>query len=84
MTSLAVSIHGTEIRKKVQKGLSANLLRAMQVAGSRDDGKPMKLSQQLLSDTSGVARSTISKYLNNSLTRLRNRILSTPGERRLR
>ena len=63
MTSLAVSIHGTEIRKKVQKGLSANLLRAMQVAGSRDDGKPKKLSQQLLSDTSGVARSTISKYL---------------------
>lgn len=63
MTSLAVFTHGTEIRKKAQKGLSANLLRAMQVAGSRDDGKPKKLSQQLLSDTSGVARSTISKYL---------------------
>ncbi|ADR59759.1 XRE family transcriptional regulator [Pseudomonas putida BIRD-1] len=35
----------------------------MQVAGSREDGKPKKLSQQLLSDSSGVARSTISKYL---------------------
>ncbi|MBF8668316.1 helix-turn-helix domain-containing protein [Pseudomonas putida] len=63
MTSLSTPIHGTEIRKKAQKGLSTNLLRAMQVAGSREDGKPKKLSQQLLSDSSGVARSTISKYL---------------------
>ncbi|HDS1715742.1 helix-turn-helix transcriptional regulator [Pseudomonas sp. SbB1] len=35
----------------------------MQVAGTRADGSPGKLSQQLLSDCSGVARSTISKYL---------------------
>ncbi|WP_339535512.1 helix-turn-helix domain-containing protein [Pseudomonas hunanensis] len=63
MTSFVAPIQGIEIRKKAQKGLSANLLRAMQVAGSREDGRPKKLSQQLLSETSGVARSTISKYL---------------------
>ncbi|MGY4494883.1 helix-turn-helix domain-containing protein [Pseudomonas sp. TE3610] len=51
------------VLKKTQLGLSANLLRAMQVSGVTSTGEPKKLSQKELAKQSGVARSTISKYL---------------------
>ena len=62
MTTDAIA-PGSEILKKTQRGLSANLLRAMQVSGITESGEPKKLTQQHLSKDSGVARSTISKYL---------------------
>ncbi|EIK95517.1 XRE family transcriptional regulator [Pseudomonas sp. M47T1] len=63
MTSNESINPGAGILKKTQLGLSANLLRAMQVSGLTETGEPKKLSQQRLAQTSGIARSTISKYL---------------------
>ncbi|VVO40305.1 helix-turn-helix domain-containing protein [Pseudomonas fluorescens] len=56
-------VPGSEILKKTRLGFSANLLRAMQVSGTTESGDPKKLTQQHLSQNSGIARSTISKYL---------------------
>lgn len=56
-------VPGSEILKKTRRGFSANLLRAMQVSGTTESGDPKKLTQQHLSQNSGIARSTISKYL---------------------
>lgn len=49
--------------EKTQSGFGANLLRALQVSEFSDQGDPKKMTQEAISQTSGVARSTISKYL---------------------
>ena len=50
--------------KVVKKTVGNALFRAMQVAGKSDGKRPTKLRQRVLSEQSGVARSTIYKYLN--------------------
>ncbi|WP_312800099.1 helix-turn-helix transcriptional regulator [Pseudomonas sp.] len=60
------SVQGTsqkDLLRKVQRGFGSNLLRAMQVADFSKEGEPKKLTQERLAKASGVARSTISKYL---------------------
>ena len=47
----------------VKKTVSSAIFRAMQVAGRSDNAYPCKISQQSLAEQSGVARSTITKYL---------------------
>ena len=49
--------------KQVKKTVGSAIFRAMQVAGKSDDAYPSKMQQQVLSERSGVARSTITKYL---------------------
>ena len=48
----------------VKKTVGSAIFRAMQVAGNSDSSYPSKLKQQALAKHSGVARSTITKYLN--------------------
>lgn len=48
---------------KVKRTVGSAVFRAMQVAGDAEGSYPSKLSQQGLSQRSGVARSTISKYI---------------------
>lgn len=48
----------------VKRTVGNALFRAMQVAGKSDGSYPSKLRQQTLAEQSGVARSTITKYLN--------------------
>lgn len=49
----------------VKKTVSSAIFRAMQVAGRSEDASPCKISQQSLAVQSGVARSTITKYLSS-------------------
>lgn len=63
MRETAATNPKSQIYKRTQGGLSANLLRAMQVSGVTASGEPKKLSQDSLAKSSLIARSTISKYL---------------------
>jgi transcriptional regulator with XRE-family HTH domain len=63
IVGLGLSSDSAPLYDRQKRTLGSALFRAMQVAGPSDDGYPSKLSQQALSDQSGVARSTISKYL---------------------
>jgi len=63
MSETAATNPKSQIYKRTQGGLSANLLRAMQVSGVTESGEPKKLSQDSLAKSSLIARSTISKYL---------------------
>lgn len=48
---------------RVRKSFCESLRRALGVAGRTGDGQPKKITQVSVSATSGVARSTIAKYL---------------------
>lgn len=50
----------------VKKTVSSAIRRAMQVAGRSENASPCRISQQSLAEQSGVARSTIAKYLRSS------------------
>jgi transcriptional regulator with XRE-family HTH domain len=69
MKNIVVASTGdvTEIPQQLftstRRALGNALFRAMQVAGETESEYPVKLSQEALSAKSGVARSTIAKYL---------------------
>lgn len=58
-------------------GFQHSLLRAMLVAGEDFEGRPKRMTQHQLSKLSGVARSTIAKYLTQGPENLCNPDLST-------
>jgi transcriptional regulator with XRE-family HTH domain len=61
--------------KQTRQSLGDALLRAMAVAAEADDGSPYKVTQDALSQRSGVARSTIAKYV---ATRADDSVLTNP------
>lgn len=52
-----------QLYARIKQTLGNTVFRAMQVAGESEDAYPAKLTQQAMAERSGVARSTISKYL---------------------
>jgi transcriptional regulator with XRE-family HTH domain len=66
--------------KQTRQSLGDALLRAMAVAAEADDGSPYKVTQDALSQRSGVARSTIAKYV---ATRKDDSLLTNPDSKTL-
>lgn len=63
--------------ERVRQGLSSSLRRAIRGAGRQKNGQPTRTTQVDLSKASGVARSTLAKYLNETNAELINPDLTT-------
>lgn len=69
---MAVAINREEseatarLTSRVSSAFKASLTRAFKVAGETEDGRPKQTTQIQLSEKSGVARSTLAKYLDLS------------------